>query len=121
MFIFLTFWLSGVLHICADLASGLQWYESGVVRFFYVQSLGIALEDGVQAAYRAIASGNAGNATANPKLGKDNASPSLWKCIIGYVWVAVWMAWSVPVYTYPAARRSKGEGVLPIILMENFV
>ena len=98
-----------------------MWYESGALQFLYLQSLGIILEDGVQAAYRAILSGRGESATANEKLGKNKAGPSLWKCIVGYLWVAMWMAWSVPVTAYPAARRSKGEGVLPISLVEKFV
>ncbi|KAL8822087.1 MAG: hypothetical protein Q9191_007170 [Dirinaria sp. TL-2023a] len=125
LFIFLTFWLSGVVHLCGDLAAGLPWEESGAMWFFCVQAFGIALEDGVQAAYRAIIGSGDGNANADNKADavnkeKGKARPSAWKCVIGYIWVACWMAWSVPVYVYPAARRSRGEGLLPVSLIKMF-
>lgn len=94
LFILLTFGLSGAMHIWGDMASGLPWHESGVVHFFCVQTLGIALEDGDQAAYEVSSGGTA--IEGNRKSDSSITRPRLWKRIIGYVWVAVWMAWSVP-------------------------
>ena len=84
------------------------------MQFLCVQALGIALEDGVQAAYCAIVRGDTNG-------GKSKPPPSLWKRIIGYVWVAIWMAWSVPVYVYPQSRRDRGEGVLPMSVVKRFL
>lgn len=112
-FIFLTFLLSGLLHICSDLTAGHSWRVSGGMRFFCVQTLGIMLEDAVQAAYRALQRFTA-------KGPKRNEVSSLERAV-GYLWVLVWMMWSVPAYAYPSARRNKGEGVLPFSLLEGIL
>ncbi len=111
LFIFLTFWLSGVLHLSGELATGLPWYESGVVRFFYTQTLGILIEDGVQATYRAITGG----------VRDSKAEPALWKRIAGWIWVASWISWSLPVNSYPMARRDTGQGLLPFSIVAKFL
>lgn len=110
-FIFLTFLLSGMLHICGDFTAGISWSETGGLWFFYVQTLGIMLEDAVQAAYRAIRGSTA--------KGVRKGEMSLWQRCVGYLWVVVWMMWSVPPYSYPPARRSKGEGILPFSLLQE--
>ena len=66
------------------------------------------IEDGIQALWRRL---------LGDKIGKETA---LWKKLLGYAWVAAWMAWSVPVYSYPQARNSDGRGVLPFSLVDRF-
>ena len=104
----LVFSLSGVLHIFGDIAAGLPWYDSGVVQYFCAQVLGLIIEDYVQVAYYSFARG-----------GKKDKSPSLWQRVLGSVWVITFMAWSVPVYTYPTSRRDRGQGVLPMRIIDR--
>ena len=108
LFIFNTFLLSGLLHIAGDMAAGIRWHESGVVQFFCIQTLGIMIEDSAQVAWRKL-------------VGSCAGEPSWWQRVLGYIWVLGFLAWSVPVYTYPAARRGKGEGVLPFSVVDKFL
>ena len=121
LFIFLTFGVSGMLHLCADVASGLSWRDSGAVQFFSVQSLGILLEDAVQATYQSVITRKEKAIEADVSLSGRSTGPLVWERMAGYVWVAVWMAWSVPVYTYPVARRSHGGGILPFSVVDRFL
>jgi len=50
--IFVTFFLSGFIHLLPDLTAGITFSQSGALRFYCVQVLGIILEDGVQEIYR---------------------------------------------------------------------
>ena len=50
----LHFLTSELLHLVIDIASGIPWHESGAVRFFVMQGLGIIFERIVQFSYRAV-------------------------------------------------------------------
>ena len=108
--ILLTFFLSGVLHMCGSSAYGIPWHESGAVRYFCMQALGIVIEDAVQAGYIAI--------TGSDDR-RQGGRPSLWKRFLGYIWVACFQAWSMPVYWYAGARRDGGEGMLPVEIIDK--
>ena len=119
-FTFFTFLLSGLMHVCGDMAAGIPFAVSGVVQFFAIQALGIMIEDAVQHMWGRASQSSGSSHDGKRKGAKGEDGPELWKRVVGYVWVAVWMAWSVPVWSYPAARRSSGEGVLPMSLIEHF-
>jgi len=98
--IFLTFFISGILHTSVDIAGGMSWYESGSLRFFYMQALGIIMESCVEEAL-------SGFAVQKAEVGsKSFVVP--WARKLGYVWTAAFMVWSTPAYSYPAIRRAEG-------------
>jgi hypothetical protein len=96
--IFLTFFLSGFIHLLPDLTAGITFSQSGALRFYCVQVLGIILEDGVQEIYR----------RAGGKEGK------VWTKAGGFIWVAAFLLfWSSPSWHWPqvyrAGIRTEGE------------
>lgn len=98
--ILVTFFISGVLHLSADVAMGMALGESGSIRFFSTQALGIFLEDNVQALCRHWF----------PK--KFISRSSRWGNVaksIGYLWLGIFLAWSTPTWGYPAMRRDQGK------------
>ena len=103
-----TFFISGLLHLSTDVAIGIAWSESGAMRFFCTQAVGILVEDGVQALYQRV----------DPKANRSSPRQKLAKAI-GHVWLVCFLAWSTPVWAYPAMRRNHGEPkdqVLPFSL-----
>lgn len=104
--IFLAFFLSGLIHITSDHGMTLQPYESGAIRFFLTQALGIVLEDAFQAAYYYI-SGK-----------KRSANAPLLHKFVGYVWLVLFLAWSTPAWSYPQFRsiRSGVDCLFPFTI-----
>ncbi len=100
-FLFLTFAVSGIFHTFSDITQGIPWRESGAMEFFCVQTLGIMLEDAVQALYRAR--------RVNRSEKSHTAANAL-----GYVWVVAWLVWSTPRWTYPIMQRDTGGRILPL-------
>jgi hypothetical protein len=107
VFTLIVFALSGTMHICGELTAGIPLSESGVVQFFITQVLGLLMEDFVSGLW-------------SWTMGRNGGKIQWWKKAVGFVWVAVWLAWSMPVWTYPASRRSQGEGVLPFSIVDFF-
>ena len=106
-----TFFASGLLHLVVDLALGMSLSESGSVRFFCTQALGIAIEDGMQAIYRASCGGK----------GRVSAQTQGWARLIGYVWVGAFLAWSTPAWVYPVICMNKGganDRMLPFSMLK---
>ncbi|PYH94737.1 hypothetical protein BO71DRAFT_483561 [Aspergillus ellipticus CBS 707.79] len=106
LFIFLTFVVSGVFHFLADIMMTIPWQESGAMYFFCIQTLGIILEDGVQAIYQSRGKGCT-----------TTGVPRFWVRFLGYVWVIVWLSWSTPVWTYPTMQRDDGSRILDFSLL----
>ncbi|KAF2678011.1 hypothetical protein K458DRAFT_481085 [Lentithecium fluviatile CBS 122367] len=106
IFIVVVFPLSGAMHICGELTAGIPLSESGVVQFFTTQALGLLLEDAVVGGWRLV-------------VGRSDCEAQWWKKVFGFVWVVTWLAWSMPVWTYPASRRSQGEGILPFSIVNH--
>ncbi|KAG4435306.1 hypothetical protein IFR05_009195 [Cadophora sp. M221] len=96
--VFVTFFMSGLLHAIADWANGMDWDQSGSLKFFYFQAGAILVEDFVQLIYRLIS-------------GRDlKDPPRLWTRMLGYVWVGFFLLfWSTPGWFYPAARMNLGQ------------
>jgi len=72
----------------------MPWRQSGTIYFFCIQTLGIMLEDTVQAIFRVIETPKEDN--------KKEASLERWKKVIGYLWIASWLTWTSPAWFYPA-------------------
>ncbi|KAF2117132.1 membrane bound O-acyl transferase family-domain-containing protein [Lophiotrema nucula] len=108
----LSFALSGALHTAAGVASGMSLAELGVFRFFCTQALGVIIE---QAAIAAV----------SRSRGKElrGAKPPIPMKMLGYAWVAVFMAWSGPAWIYPQAARAPAKGAtsfLPFSILGLF-
>ena len=106
------FFISGALHLSADLAVGIPLRESGSIRFFCTQALGILLEDSVQALCHRFV------------LKTVESRSSRWGSVAkvtGYVWLGLFLAWSTPAWAYPAMRRNRGKAediILPFSIMK---
>lgn len=109
----LHFFISGVLHAVMDVATGIPWLSSGAIQFFCTQALGILLEDSAQAMYY--------SAFGRSRV---STSPALWSRCLGYVWLVIFLSWSMPVYLYPTLYRTKGStqgSVLPFSPLRAFI
>jgi hypothetical protein len=94
-FVFLT---SGISHLVSPLGStGGREQFHGTFIFFPLQTLGLIIEDAAIHLY---------------KKATGRTSAGWWAYALGYVWVALWMTWSVPMWVYPTLRRG-GEGMVP--------
>ena len=109
MRIFLTFYLSGVLHALAEYAGGRHLQDSGTLRFFSTQVVGIIIEDGVEAVYR-YARG----------CSMDVSVP-LWARSIGYLWVMAFLVWSTPAWIYPDAAEQPKQPLLPFTILSQYM
>lgn len=94
--VFFTFAVSGFLHAASDFGGGVPFTQSGALRFFCTQALGIMLEDGFQEIYRRV----------------SGDQKSMLSKAVGYVWVFMWLCWSTPAWAYPIARSMEREDVL---------
>jgi len=88
--IVLAFLSSGFMHLLDDFASGVKFQDSGAMRFFIAQGLGMVIEDIFYKKYRS-------STTVIPK----NISR-----VLGYVWVSLYLTWTVPAYIYPMMWRT---------------
>ena len=94
--IFFAFYVSGTMHLIADSGGAVTISESGALRCFCTQALGIMIEDAVQELYR--------------RSGGDQKS-----CLpkaVGYIWVVLFLSWSSPVWVYPVARTMKRDDMM---------
>ncbi|PQE23046.1 hypothetical protein CJF32_00004434 [Rutstroemia sp. NJR-2017a WRK4] len=100
--VFVTFALSGMMHSCAGIATGMSPKQLNVVHFFITQAMGVVIEDLVRLAFL--------KAKGEERKSEKNTSPSLAHRLIGYLWVAAFMTWSGPVWLYPQASKPISPG-----------
>ena len=91
---------------------GIPWEEVGAIRFFVMHGVGIMIEDSVQWFFSRLRQSRGAN-------DDDRRAISWWARIVGYVWVLLWMSWTMPGWAYPNYRRSDGELLLPFSLIES--
>lgn len=104
----IAFAVSGLLHTGGDVGQGMSlgsFSEWTTLRFFVTQAAGIMLEDAIIGAWRRVAGRG-----VRARFGR----PSLWKRVLGYVWLAVFMTWSTPRWAYPHARWA-GPSEAPLL------
>ncbi|KOS18999.1 hypothetical protein ESCO_000091 [Escovopsis weberi] len=99
--IFMSFFMSGVLHVLGASYCGVSWAESSSIFFFSSFTVSIMLEDYVQKLWRGGA-----------PLDKTR-EPPLWHKLVGYVWVLSWSILTAPWFIYPVIRNDT-EGMLGI-------
>jgi hypothetical protein len=97
-----SFMLSGLVHAAADLAAGIPFTESGSLKFFLTQVIGIMAEDTVRKLW-------GDRKVANLPRPKRRS----WHTVVGYFWVGLWLFWTTPTWSYPPARHYTGESFLP--------
>jgi hypothetical protein len=106
--ILLTFSVTGVLHIWIDMGFGIPWYKSGSMQFFWLQTAGILIEDGLHAMCKSLVSGK-------EKRRRRTVD------VLGVLWVLAWMSWSMPIWIYPSIQRNTGMKLLPFSLLGLFI
>lgn len=90
--ILFAFMSSGVMHLGVDLSAGVALHDSSAVRFFVTQALGLIFEDCIMSIYCL--------APHSMRL------PATLTKTLGFVWVLLFLTWSVPAYLYPMMWRS---------------
>jgi hypothetical protein len=90
--ILIAFMSSGIMHLVDDLAAGVSFRDSGAIRFFMTQALGLILEDCAVRLYY--------HAPSSMRLSSRLAK------LLGFIWVSVFLTWSVPAYMYPMMWRA---------------
>ena len=113
--VFLTFFISGLLHLSVDVAGRIPWQVSGSLRFFCMQAFGIVVETVVQViATRSL----------TPANNRPDNSPRFfrWDRVIGYIWTAAFLVWTTPAYSYPAIQEdaeSADKTKLPFSIIKS--
>lgn len=107
------FFLSSLFHVAEDAGEGMDWRNSGSLRYFCMQPIGIMLEDAVQAVYR-----------RHSRLEGKAPGHKSWTRIVGYVWFVAWMSWTTPAWIYPKAFMAKGgpeDRILPFSILTSIM
>ena len=68
-------------------------------KFFLLQAFGVMVEDGVQAIVGGM------------------AIPGPFRRMMGYMWVAVFLVWSTPVWMFPPMRQGDSGQMVPFSLV----
>jgi hypothetical protein len=85
------------MHLIMDLKCGLAASDSGALSCFLIQPFGIMFEDGCQELFR-----RAKRAFGNTEA--DSKDTPLWRKLVGFIWVVVFLAVVTPHYNYPLNR-----------------
>ena len=94
------FTVSGIFHLLCDISQGIPKAESGAMRFFGIQTLGIMFEDAVQAVFKKL-------------HGEESFTWRLATAVTGYLWVVAWLTWTSPIWIYPTISRDTGVPIVP--------
>ncbi|PLB44772.1 hypothetical protein P170DRAFT_458457 [Aspergillus steynii IBT 23096] len=104
------FAVSGFMHFLIDISAGIPVYDSGAMRFFCTQIVGIIVEELFRAAHGLI----------RPQ--HKTETPSKRQRAVGYVWVGAFLVWSLPSYVYPMMYRGAlglDDSVVPVKLVQR--
>lgn len=98
------FAVSGIFHALSDVSQGIPLGESGAMRFFVLQAIGIMLEDAFQALiFRGEPSGHQGRGMLGTVLER----------VGGPLWLVAWLTWTSPGWIYMFLQRDKGVPIIP--------
>ncbi|KAH8886652.1 hypothetical protein GQ53DRAFT_727651 [Thozetella sp. PMI_491] len=95
--IFLTFFISGIMHLLLDLTVKFNFEKSGALRFYCMQTLGIMAEDVVQAVWTRVSRSS------------KKTLPPAWKRVVGFLWLWNFMMWTVPAWMFLYAREQQEQ------------
>lgn len=108
--IFNTFVLSGTIHALVDNTAGVAPSENLAMTLFIMQAVGITLEDFVEWIYRTYTLGRPPQAKDEKVDGKGGVETSTaWQRAVGYLWVAAWLIWTTPAWSYQNIRLDAGQ------------
>ncbi|KAI1806999.1 hypothetical protein F4811DRAFT_62410 [Daldinia bambusicola] len=98
--IFLKFVISGIIYAAIGFSLGIPVFESGALRFFAIQPLGIVIDDIVHST-----------------LGND-LLPRFVQSYFSFIWLSLWMTWTAPGYLDPIIHKnaSRSRGMLSRIM-----
>ncbi|KAL4738634.1 membrane bound O-acyl transferase family-domain-containing protein [Aspergillus similis] len=105
--IVLAFATSGLMHLLIDMSTGLSVHTSGAVSFFSIQILGIIAE-------------NTALMLCHQAMSYNRLPSTMQKCI-GYIWVFMFLVWTVPAYMYPIMSLSDSvadNAVVPLSVVD---
>lgn len=93
----------------ADADTGMLPNESGAMRFFTIQPLGIVVED--------LTTWILSDSTVKP--GSSAGRPTALQRWGGALWVLLWMTWTAPAYMFPVVAKTESgdKGVVPLSLI----
>jgi len=106
--VLVAFLASGVLHFIGDSSAGIPVRQSGALRFFLTQAGGLIMEDLVSKLY------------FHPERASKPSNKL--ERVVGFVWVASFLTWSVPAYVYPMMWRTQlglNDSTIPFTLFES--
>ncbi|KAJ6001252.1 hypothetical protein N7522_006479 [Penicillium canescens] len=106
--IVVVFVISATLHLAIDSRAGIMHPQTGALRCFLIQPLGIMLEDGAQAIYRRV---HGGAATYNK-----------WTKLAGYIWAWAFFTLVAPLYNVPLFRyQDPNRNGVPVPIIQTSV
>ena len=108
--IFATFFFSGTLHRRSDNTAGIDPTSNTARTLFLMQAVGIIVEDFAQWAFRVWRLGHW--PTKEDRLGDGKGEldkTTLWQKVLGYFWVAAWLIWTTPSWSYQNIRNDAGQ------------
>ncbi|KAE8391276.1 membrane bound O-acyl transferase family-domain-containing protein [Aspergillus alliaceus] len=111
----LTFGLSGAIHHFVDEATGIPGADNWAIPTFLIQAFGITVEGLVQQAYHQLTSPKIPSSYGKHKgvTARTVEPPITWQRIVGYIWVAFWVLYTVSPYAYSYSRNPP-EPMFPI-------
>ncbi|KAI9723913.1 MAG: hypothetical protein M1828_004032 [Chrysothrix sp. TS-e1954] len=98
--IFLTFIVSGLMHMVIYSAVNQCISDAIGFRFFLMQPCGIVVEDAVQGIWRQLQSTGGG---LNSR--KAEQIPR-WHRLVGYTWIVLFLTWTTPSWVYPVILQT---------------
>ncbi|PYH89122.1 hypothetical protein BO71DRAFT_364127 [Aspergillus ellipticus CBS 707.79] len=87
----IVFLLSGTMHVCANIVSGVEGGNPGTLLFFLAQAGAIIFEDTVQHFWQR-------------RRGIAGTGTPIWQRIVGFLWVFGWLGTSFAWWWYPIMR-----------------
>lgn len=111
--LYTVFALSGILHHAGDAMFLQSITKPGAFQFFMLQAVGITLEDVVLKLVGAVATTNEAKASleTTKKIGDAKVRANAEKLprwstrLLGFTWVLVWLAITLPLWTDPICRN----------------
>ncbi|GKZ37640.1 hypothetical protein AbraIFM66950_009289, partial [Aspergillus brasiliensis] len=115
--VFVVFFLSGALHVIADVVGRVPVRESGSMVFYLSFTLGYMIEDGVQAVWKRLqgpgkAPSSSSSSSSSSSDGGGGDEPEVWKKILGYIWVVAFLTVTSVGYFEPVRERLERQMAL---------
>lgn len=112
--VFIVFFLSGLLHVVIDVGQCVPVGYSGSMHYFVSFVLGIMIEDGVQALFERVC-------PFRPSSEKANCGTSLWRRVVGWVWVMGWIGVFSTQYLHPLGQTPQDEFALVPFSVASYI